>query len=563
MTRRRFRRGLFALALALVVLIGAAGEIAARGGRGGGGFSRGGFSRGGIARNGSFGGRPNAGRPADPSPRRPDAYDRRSADPGRRSDAYDRRPAGDPRRSSWDGSYEDRARPGQRPDQRPGQWDGSYPGAGAAGRPATRDGDGSRSRDGSFETRTGNTVDWESDVTRTEDGFERETSWSSTSGASGDRSKSVDVDDGRVQGVERQGHVETASGETLDRTTSSERRGDTIERESSIETSTGIDADTASRITKTDDGFVAQVAVDGKHGDAAGTIVKDGDDVWARGVRTDGDGDDATFGRIHCNDGRCTGGKVHVDLDDYYDYPYYYYPYYYGWYSCPHGSANVWYGAYGSPIYGCDDSVVVATTVALGASQAAALTAGSGSDGGSRSSSSGSATAGSAGRTAGKAGRGEGPTEAKATSASVLTYEVAGGGVVYSSDFRPEGVQAVKQDGRYFWALGPSAPRQETDAWVARAAAMEKPTANATVITYAIGDRRVYLTNEKPAPGYYAEPCDQLYAWLPGVRHPTDEERQAIATASAAHRAGGREALDREARKLERGHAPPPAAPTA
>ena len=48
--------------------------------------------------------------------------------------------------------------------------------------------------------------------------------------------------------------------------------------------------------------------------------------------------------------------------------------------------------------------------------------------------------------------------------------------------------------------------------------------------------------------------------WIPGVQEPTDEERNLIQTAITAHRSGGKDALDREVRKLEANRERPPAA---
>ena len=107
-------------------------------------------------------------------------------------------------------------------------------------------------------------------------------------------------------------------------------------------------------------------------------------------------------------------------------------------------------------------------------------------------------------------------------------------------------------------APGPAEASGEAKAWIVAAGAMPSPTANATVITYTIGPRIVYFTNERPVTGFFAEPSDQLFAWIPGVREPSDEERDAIRTAVTAQRAGGQAALDREARKLEKGREPPP-----
>jgi hypothetical protein len=72
-----------------------------------------------------------------------------------------------------------------------------------------------------------------------------------------------------------------------------------------------------------------------------------------------------------------------------------------------------------------------------------------------------------------------------------------------------------------------------------RAAGPEEklPTANSTVITYAAGDRTVYMTNEPPIPGFYSEASDELFVWIPGVEEPSDEDRAVVARVIAAHEA--------------------------
>ena len=95
---------------------------------------------------------------------------------------------------------------------------------------------------------------------------------------------------------------------------------------------------------------------------------------------------------------------------------------------------------------------------------------------------------------------------------------------------------------------------------IARAAGTEIFTANATVITYTIGVHFVYLTNEPPVPGIYAEQTDLLFVWIPGVREPSAIERNAIATAISAHDGGGASALKAEVRKLQHERSPPPSA---
>jgi len=120
-----------------------------------------------------------------------------------------------------------------------------------------------------------------------------------------------------------------------------------------------------------------------------------------------------------------------------------------------------------------------------------------------------------------------------------------------------DSIEAIARE-RYFWVPGPSDVSPEAKEWVVAAGAMPQPTANATVITYSAGGRIVYLTNERPVPGFYSETADQLFVWIPGVKEPTDEERDLIKTVIAAHQSGGKKALGREVRKLEANREPPP-----
>ncbi len=384
-------------------------------------------------------------------------------------------------------------------------------------------------RDGSFETRRGETVDWSSSRTRTEDGVKREGSWESSSGASGGGSSEIGIQDGQVQSRDRSGHAENAKGETMDRDVHSERHDGHVDRSAHTKTSTGVDARSEGQIKKTDDGVVARGSIVGKDGAAAGTIARKGDQTWVRGAATDGN--NVTWGGAQCNGNHCYGGRATVKVKDYYDYPYYYYPYYYGYYSCPYGSVQTWSNRYGTPIYGCSNVYVVHTTISLGASETHKTSAASGD---------------------------AWPAEAEVSSAPVLMYEVSPEVVAYATTYPPQGVFAEKQGQRYFWVPGPAEATAEAKQSIVTAGAMPQPTANATVITYDIGGRVVYLTNERPIPGFYAENADQLFVWIPGVREPTDDERNVIRTAITAHEAGGRDALDREVRKLEANREAPP-----
>ena len=338
------------------------------------------------------------------------------------------------------------------------------------------------------------------------------------------------TENGRVESIERSRHVETAAGETGSREMSSRRDGNAIVREGSIRTSTGIDADTAGVIRRTDDGFVARGVVSGERYAGAGTIVRSDGRTYVRGVATDGDR--ITAGRIHCNGNHCHGARVVADVNSYYYYPYYYYPYYYAYYACPAYGTTVVVGYYGTPVYSCSQVVVVSTTVVLSSADSNYL-AGSGS--GSE-------------------------VSVQATSVPVVMYEVDPGTVVYATTYEPDDVYSTEDDGRYFWLPGAKKNTKDAKKSIEAAIEAEKPTANATVITYQMGDRLVYLTNEPPVEGTYSTHSEELFAWIAGVAEPSSKDRDAIAGALTAHGEGGSAALEREVRKLQESREPPPSA---
>ena len=470
---------LLAPVLVLIFLVALTAEVEAgrRGGGRGGGFRGGGISRGGPARGGSIRHERSGG-----------GY--RSYDPGSRS--------GRDRYGSMD-----------------------------RGETRSRRDPGSAEREGGFENRRGETIDYESTVTRTDEGLHREGSWSSTSGASGGGSGDFKVSDGKLQSSDRSRHAESASGETLDRQIESERHGDHMDREGQIQSSTGIDAESQGTVQKTDDGFIAQGGIVGDEGAAAGTIVRDGDQTFARGVATDGT--TATWGRVHCTGSHCYGGRVTADVGSYYRYSYYYYPYYYYWYSCPYGGVSSWYNQYGAPVYSCANVVVIHTTISLGMSDSSDSSGGYGF-----------------------------AEEAKVASAAVMMYEVSPEVSVYATPSIPVDVYAVRDDGFYYWLPGPAKESDEVNQLIAEASELDRATGNSTVITYAAAGRTIYLTNERPIPGYYSEQSDHLFVWLPGVKDPTDEEKELVGLVISAHREGGQAALDREVRKLEEDREEPP-----
>ncbi|MBW2289711.1 MAG: hypothetical protein JRG90_18065 [Deltaproteobacteria bacterium] len=137
-------------------------------------------------------------------------------------------------------------------------------------------------------------------------------------------------------------------------------------------------------------------------------------------------------------------------------------------------------------------------------------------------------------------------------------YEETPKVVVYATPYRPTDVFSAKHGDYYYWVPGVTTESSQTKLWTATAVAMKQPTANSTVITYTAAEQTVYLTNEQPAPGIFSESTDQLFVWIPGVEDPSEEERKLIASVIDAHQSGGKDALDREVRKLEKGREPPP-----
>jgi hypothetical protein len=137
-------------------------------------------------------------------------------------------------------------------------------------------------------------------------------------------------------------------------------------------------------------------------------------------------------------------------------------------------------------------------------------------------------------------------------------YEVSPEVVSYATSYEPAGVLSQQRGESYYWVPGPAEASPEAAQSIETASAMIEPTANATVITYEIDERIVYLTNERPIPGFYAQTADHLFVWIPGVRDPTDADRELIQTVISAQQSGGKDALDREVRKLEAGREPPP-----
>lgn len=142
-----------------------------------------------------------------------------------------------------------------------------------------------------------------------------------------------------------------------------------------------------------------------------------------------------------------------------------------------------------------------------------------------------------------------GGASAQVTSASVLMFQVSPGVAVYVTSFRPQGVYCKDVEGRYYWIPGAASASPEVDDALNAAAAMQQPTANATVITYAVGGSLVYFTAQPPLHGIYSQSATSLYAWMPGIAQPSDAQRDAIAASVTVHGQQGARALADAARR--------------
>jgi hypothetical protein len=314
-----------------------------------------------------------------------------------------------------------------------------------------------------------------------------------------------------------------------------ERPGGRLEGDNGLRPEAGNRVGTPGSEKRTPDGYVIKDRGNRSSGADSRNRSRDSDASRARASAQNGGV--AKYRNSHCNGSRCYGGRSRARRRYYNRHSYYYYPYYYGWYSCPPRGMSTWHNRYGTPVYGCANVIVISTTISMG---------------------------GGPSETDYKTYNSLTPTssltasEASVSSAPVLMYEAADDVPVYRTTYKPSGVNFSEKDGMYYWAPGPSGESEDAEKWNAAAAGMKEPTANSTVITYTVGDRIVYLTNEEPLPGYFSQSADKLFVWIPGVKDPTDEERALIVRVIRAHEAGGKIALDREVRKLEKGREPPP-----
>jgi hypothetical protein len=383
-----------------------------------------------------------------------------------------------------------------------------------------------------YTTRRGGTVD--TDKTTDGDTTTRDTTWTGEDGQSADHTGSVTKDDGSydysgsssggrgssdatVNGTYSDGKADSAhtsvtgtdaAGETGTHDGNWNRDGDTVTYHGDSSTSTGRDSAAAGAVTRTDDGFVARGAAVGDRGVAAGTVVKDGDQVYGRSVTTNGES--VNRNATDCNGGDCNRVTTTTEAAPYGAAVPYFVPY--SSYPCPSGVDMV-PSASGDIVYSCAVTPVVTTTIPLTAAVATAN------------------------------GAAAPPASAQVTSSAVVMYQVSPDTVVYATSYAPQGLYAQEVNGRYYWVPGVAAASAEVTDAINAAENMEQPTANATVITYAIGSDLIYLTGQPPARGIYAQSGSSLYAWVPGVTQPTEIQRDAVGTSLTVHGQQGARAL--------------------
>jgi hypothetical protein len=390
-------------------------------------------------------------------------------------------------------------------------------------------------RDVDYTGANGQTADHSGSLTKDDGDFSYSGSGSTSAGASSHTNASGTYADGRVTSMNTSMSGQNAAGETGSHDGHWNRDGDTVSYSGNSQTSTGRDSEAAGWATKTDDGWVAHGAAANNQGAAAGTVVKDGDDVYARSVSTNGTTVNRNY--TNCVGGDCTRTTVTTTPPPYYPTvtQYAYYPASYAYYACPPGGMTVYAGA-GAAVYGCSVTPMVTTTIPLAAIMAMASH--------------------KKGQAAGQ------PATAQVTSSPVVMFQVTSDTVVYATSYAPKGLYWEKAKDRSLWVPGAAQGTAEVKRDIELAREMIAPTANATVITYTMGSSLVYLTNQPPLAGIYSQRAGSLYAWMPGVAKPTTAERDGIATAVTAHEQGGSKAIAAQVQKSEQQARPQVAAGT-
>jgi hypothetical protein len=374
----------------------------------------------------------------------------------------------------------------------------------------------------------GQSAEHSGSVTKDDGDFAYSGSSSNSAGASSHTTASGTYANGQVTSLNTNMNGKNAAGQTGSHDGNWNRNGDTVSYYGNSQTSTGRQSAAAGTATKTDDGWVAHGAAEDNQGAAAGTVVKDGNDVYARSVSTNGTTVNHNY--MNCQGVNCTRTTVTTVPPPYYPVSvaqYSYYPSTYAYYSCPPGSMTVMSGMGGAAVYSCGVTPVVSATVPLMAMMAMAH------------------------KKQQQSAPGAPPPTAQVTSSPVVMYQVSSDTVVYSTSYSPQGLYWEKVKDRSFWVPGAATGSSTVQKDIERASQMSAPTANATVITYTIGGSLIYLTNQAPLPGVYTERAGQLYAWMPGVTKPSSSQKDTIATAVTAHEQGGEKALAAQVEKTQ------------
>jgi hypothetical protein len=380
----------------------------------------------------------------------------------------------------------------------------------------------------------GQSAEHSGSVTKDDGDFSYSGSSSNSAGASSNTTASGTYADGRVTSMNTSMNGKNAAGETGSHDGNWNRDGSTVSYYGNSQTSTGRQSAAAGTATKTDDGWVAHGAAENNQGAAAGTVVKDGNDVYARSVSTNGTTVNHNY--TNCQGGDCTRTTVTTVPPPYYPASitqYSYYPSTYAYYSCPPGSMTVMSGMGGAAVYSCGVTPMVSTTIPLMAMMAMAH------------------------KKSQQSSAGAPPATAQVTSSPVVMYQVSSDTVVYSTSYSPQGLYWESVKNRSLWVPGAATGTTDVKRDIERAAEMSSPTANATVITYTIGGSLIYLTNQAPMPGVYSQRAGQLYAWMPGVTKPSTAQRDTITTAVTAHEKGGAKAIAAQVEKTQKQKPPP------
>jgi hypothetical protein len=376
----------------------------------------------------------------------------------------------------------------------------------------------------------GQSAEHSGSVTKDDGNFAYSGSSSNSAGASSNTTASGTYADGRVTSMNTSMNGKNAAGETGSHDGNWNRDGDTVNYYGNSQTSTGRQSAAAGTATKTDDGWVAHGAAENNQGAAAGTVVKDGNDVYARSVSTNGTTVNHNY--MNCQGVDCTRTTVTTVPPPYYPASitqYSYYPSTYAYYSCPPGSMTVMSGMGGAAVYSCGVTPMVSTTIPLMAIMAMA----------------------SHKKSQQQSAPGAPPPTAQVTSSPVVMYQVSSDTVVYSTSYSPQGLYWESVKNRSLWVPGAATGTADVKRDIERAAEMSSPTANATVITYTIGGSLIYLTNQAPMPGVYSQRAGQLYAWMPGVTKPSTAQRDTITTAVTAHEQAGAKAISAQVEKTQ------------